>query len=43
MFLGNLSEIIYNKNILSTVCDPIKEGRMIVWYKLRDFGLDIDP
>jgi hypothetical protein len=42
-FLGNLSELIYNKSkdpeagSISTV----KEGRMIYWYKLRDFGVEI--
>ena len=42
-FLGNLSELLYNKEKKADANEIVKEGRLIVWYKLRDFGLDLDP
>lgn len=41
-FLGNLSEAMYNRDHRAEANEAIKEGRMIVWYKLRDYGLDLD-
>jgi hypothetical protein len=34
---------MYNKDRRTESNDIVKEGRMIVWYKLRDYGLDLDP
>lgn len=42
-FLGNLSEFIYNKDKHYDCVDNAKEGRAIVWLRLRDYGLDLDP
>ena len=42
-FLGNLSELMYNKDKRKEAIEVIKEGRMLMWYKMRDFGLDLDP
>jgi len=42
-FLGNLSELMYNRDRRAECNDVVKEGRLIVWYKLRDYGLDLDP
>lgn len=42
-FLGNFSELMYNIDKRDEAVEVIKEGRMIVWYRLRDFGIEIDP
>ena len=42
-FLGNLSELMYNRDRRAACIDVAKEGRLIAWYKLRDLGLDLDP
>lgn len=42
-FLGNLSEFVYNKDKRLDCIELAKEGRAIVWLRLRDFGIDIDP
>lgn len=42
-FLGNFSELMYNIDKREESVEVIKEGRMIVWYKLRDQGIEIDP
>lgn len=34
---------MYNKDKRSECCDVIKEARLLIWYKLRDYGLDLDP
>ena len=34
---------MYNKDKRSECLDQVKEGRMIIWYRLRDLGLDLDP
>lgn len=34
---------MYNKDRRSEANDIVKEGRLIMWYKLRDYGLDLDP
>lgn len=34
---------MYNKDRRSESNEVVKEGRMIIWYKLRDEGLDLDP
>lgn len=41
-FLGNLSEFMYNSRKGDCV-DASKEGRLIIWLKLRDYGLDLEP
>jgi hypothetical protein len=43
LFLGNLSELLYNKDRKKEASDTIKEGKSIIMYRLRDFGLDLDP
>ena len=43
VFLGNLSEFIYNKDKAYDCVDAAREGRSIVWLKLRDLGLDLEP
>lgn len=42
-FLGNFSELMYNIDKREEAVEVIKEGRMIVWYKLRDYGIEIEP
>jgi hypothetical protein len=34
---------MYNIDKRDEAIEVIKEGRMIVWYKLRDYGIEIDP
>jgi hypothetical protein len=34
---------MYNKDRRAESSEIIKEGRLIMWYKIRDFGLDLDP
>lgn len=41
-FLGNLSELMYNRDRRPEANEAVKEGRLIVWYKLRDYGLDLE-
>lgn len=41
-FLGNLSELMYNIDKSEEAGDVVKEGRLIVWYRLRDQGIEID-
>jgi len=44
IFLGNLAEFMYNKDKASAECIEVaKEGRTLVWLKLRDYGIDLDP
>jgi len=44
IFLGNLAEFMYNKDKTSAECIEVaKEGRTLVWLKLRDYGIDLDP
>lgn len=43
IFLGNLSEFMYNKDKRFDCIDVAKEGRTIVWLRLRDYGLDLEP
>lgn len=43
VFLGNLAEFMYNKDKRFECVDVSKEGRSIVWLKLKDLGIDIDP
>ena len=42
-FLGNLSEFMYNKDHRNECTDVSKEGRTIIWLKLRDYGIDLEP
>jgi hypothetical protein len=42
-FLGNLSEFMYNKDKRYDCVDAAKEGRTIVWLRLRDYGIDLEP
>lgn len=42
-FLGNYSELMYNRDHRAEANEVIKEGRLIMWYKLRDYGLDLEP
>ena len=42
-FLGNLSELMFNKDKRYDSVDIVKEGRSIVWLRLRDYGIDLDP
>ena len=41
--MGNLSEFMYNKDRRSEANEVVKEGRLIIWYKLRDYGIDLEP
>jgi len=34
---------MYNIDKREEAVEVIKEGRMIVWYRLRDFGIEIEP
>ena len=34
---------MYNIDKREEAVEVIKEGRMIVWYKLRDYGIEIEP
>lgn len=34
---------MYNKDRRSEANEAIMQGRIIIWYKLRDYGLDLDP
>lgn len=43
IFLGNLSEFMYNKDKRYECADAAKEGRTIMWLKLKDYGIDLDP
>ncbi len=43
LFLGNFAELLYNKDRRTECQDVIKEGRTIVWLRLRDYGIDLDP
>jgi hypothetical protein len=43
VFLGNLAEFMYNKDKRFECVDVAKEGRSVVWLKLKDLGIDIDP
>ena len=42
-FLGNLSELIYNRDKRYDCVDIVKEGRTILWLKMRDYGIDLEP
>jgi hypothetical protein len=42
-FLGNYAEFLYNKDRRLECQDNVKEGRAIVWLRLRDYGIDLDP
>jgi hypothetical protein len=33
---------MYNIDKRDEAVEVVKEGRMIVWYKLRDYGIEID-
>ena len=34
---------MYNKDKRFDCVDVAKEGRTIVWLRLRDYGIDLDP
>jgi hypothetical protein len=34
---------MYNRDHRSECADISKDGRTIVWLKLRDYGIEIDP
>jgi hypothetical protein len=34
---------MYNKDKRYDCVDVAKEGRALVWLRLKDFGIDIDP
>lgn len=34
---------MYNIDKRDEAVEVIKEGRMLIWYKLRDFGIEIEP
>jgi len=42
-FLGNYAEFLYNRDRRQDSSDIMKEGRTIVWLRLRDYGIDLDP
>ena len=41
-FLGNLSELLYNKMKSAEACQVVEEARKLTWSRLREYGVEVD-
>jgi len=41
-FLGNLSELLYNKNKSTEARQVVEEARKLTWSRLREYGVGVD-